>query len=170
MQFYPRSGWLWGVCFACALAVGLGCSSKEARYPQDYARYQRIDAALEALQKGYNEKNPGAIAGLMLPLEPLDQMQTEIHKDFETYAEIKVEFSVERIAIEGNTIETYVHWQGQWKKASADDGIRERGHGILRWIGVQSILLSSTEGDMPFGVASHQAKEAESMPLKPSAP
>jgi hypothetical protein len=130
---------------------------KESRYPADYARYQRIEAALDTLQRGYVSKDPATISGLMLPLDQLDRLQVDIQKDFETYAELKLDFAVERIVIDGNTIEMYLHWQGQWKKTPVDDGLRERGHGMLRWVGVQSILLSSVEGDMPFGMASRQA-------------
>jgi hypothetical protein len=148
----------------------LGCPKTESRYPADFARYQRIDAALETLEKAYVSKDQTRINSLMLPLEQLDRLEMEIEKDFQTYAEIKVEISVDRIVVEGNTIEMYVHWQGQWKKTLVEDGIRERGHGILRWIGVQSILLSSYEGDLPFGMAARQAASISPEPSKAPTP
>ncbi len=97
-------------------------------------------------------------------------MQAEVSKDFETYKEIALDISIERIVIDGNTIEVYVHWSGQWKKDPAEDGLRERGHGMLRWVGVQSILLSSVEGDLPFGMASRQAATAAPEPAKGGTP
>jgi hypothetical protein len=166
-----RSPWgFWGVCLLWILGPVLGCAEKESRYPADFARYQRIDTALETLHKGYVSKDPATVSSLMLPLDQLDRLQVDIQQDFATYAEIKVDFAVERIVIDGNTIEMYVHWQGQWKKTPLDDGLRERGHGMLRWVGVQSILLSSVEGDMPFGMAVRQAAATVPEPPKAATP
>jgi len=148
----------------------LACTHKESTYPADYARYQRIDKALETLEKSYVSKDAKTFNTIRLPLEDLDRMDLEMQKDFETYADIKTEFSIERIMIDGNTVEMYVHWQGQWKKNPNDDGIRERGHGMLRWVGVQSILLSSVEGELPFGMASRQAAAKTEEPVRPSEP
>jgi len=158
----------WSLCLLWALSQTVGCTAKEARYPADYARYQRIDAALETLQKAYVSKDQQAIHGLLLPLDELDRLEREVQKDFETYAIINLDFAVERIVIDGNTIEMYVHWQGQWRKTPADDGLRERGHGMLRWVGVHSILLSSAEGDLPFGMVTRQATAI--VPEPPAAP
>ena len=173
MLFPSRSSrWLWAFCLCWAVSQNLGCDimKKEARYPADYARYQRIAAALETLQKAYASKDQKTIHGLLLPLDELDRLEREIQKDFETYAIINLDFSVERIVIDGNTIEMYVHWQGQWRKTPADDGVRERGHGMLRWVGVYSILLSSVEGDLPFGMATRQATTSTPEPPKPATP
>jgi hypothetical protein len=150
-----------------ALAVGWsGCTAKESTYPVDFARYQRIDKAVETLQAAYVKKDLKTINSIRLPVEDLDRMELEMVKDFETYTDIKTEFAIERIMIEGNTIEVYVHWNGLWKKTPLEDGIRERGHGMLRWVGVQSILLSSLEGDMPFGMATRQASANRPEPVK----
>jgi len=164
------SRFLWGLCPLVLLAGWLGCQAKESTYPADYARYQRIDKALETLEKSYVSKDLKGYNSIRLPLEDLDRVEAGMLVDFETYAEIKTEFSVERILIEGNTVEMYVHWQGQWKKTPVEDGVRERGHGMLRWVGVQSILLSSTEGDMPFGMATRQAAAKQSDSLKQPEP
>jgi hypothetical protein len=170
VTFAPARWGLWGLCLLGALAPVWGCADKESRYPADFARYQRIDAALETLQKGYVSKDPAVAASLLLPLDQLDLLEAEMRHDFDTYAEIKVDFAVERIVIDGNTIEMYLHWQGQWKHNPTDVGLRERGHGMLRWVGVQSILLSSVEGDLPFGMATRQAAVKASEPPKAATP
>jgi len=173
MPLPSRSSWsLWACCLCWAVSQSLGCDilKKEARYPADYARYQRIDAALETLQKAYVSKDQKTIDDLLLPLDELDRVEREVQRDFETYAGINLDFTVERIVIDGNTIEMYVHWQGQWRKTLTEDGIRERGHGMLRWVGVHSILLSSLEGDLPFGMAARQATASVPEPPKPAAP
>lgn len=141
------------LCLAWLPGQILGCSSNEPRYPQDHARYERIDRAVESLRKAYVQKDLSAIQALMLPMDSLDRMEQEVQNDFQTFQDIALDFSIERILIEGETIEVYVHWQGQWTRTPAEASVRERGHGMLRWEGVQSILLKGVEGDLPFGMA-----------------
>ena len=145
------------VGLACAASSVLGCSSKEFRYPADHARFQRIDQAVEELRVAYVREEASDIQSLMLPLEALDRLMREIQNDFQTFQEISLDFTIERILIEGDAIDVFVHWQGQWKRKPEELAIRERGHGLLRLIGVQSILLNSVEGDLPFGMASRLA-------------
>jgi hypothetical protein len=147
------------------LAVVLSaCSSKDPRYPEDHARFRRIDAAVEGLRRAYVEKNLAHIQSIMLPLDQLERLQAEMTKDFESFKEISLDFAIDRIVIEGDTIDVFVHWQGEWKRAPADAGIRERGHGMLRWVGIQSILLSRVEGDLPFGMALRHADSQSGLP------
>ncbi|MER3423883.1 MAG: hypothetical protein C4293_12265 [Nitrospiraceae bacterium] len=155
MPLRPPFGW-WTIlfCLAWLFGVALGCASKGPQYPEEHARYRRIDEAVELLRKAYVKKNLSDIEAMMLPGDTLDRLQQEIQKDFQRFEEISLDFSIERIVIEGDTIDVFLHWQGQWKRNPAETGIRERGHGMLRWVGVQSILLSGVEGDLPFGMAS----------------
>ncbi len=132
------------------------CGKKGPRYPEDHARFLRIDDAVEGLRTAYVEKDGGAIENLLLPSEPLEQLSQEMRKDFKTFQTIDVEFTIDRISIDGDLIDVYVHWQGFWKRAPQDVGIRERGHGMLRWTGTQSILLKEVQGDLPFGMAARR--------------
>jgi hypothetical protein len=141
------------MCLVWIFAPMLGCSSKDVRYPQDHARYQRIDAAVEAFRKAYVRKDLSALQALMLPMESLERVEADVQKDFQSFEEIAMDVAIERIMIEGETVDVYVHWQGQWKRTPEDAGVRGRGHGMLRWVGVQSILLKSVEGDLPFGMS-----------------
>ncbi len=146
-----RSLVLLGLCLLAELV--LGCSSKGPQYPEDHARYRRIDAAVEELRRAYVEKNQSALESIMLPVDALERLQLDIKRDFQEFQEIVLDFAIDRIVIEGENIEVYVHWQGHWKRDPGDPGLRDRGHGMLRWVGVQSILLSGIEGDLPFGMA-----------------
>lgn len=149
---FPQALWLL-VGVALLAPPGTSCSKKEPRYPQDHARFLRIDDAVKDLRMAYVEKDSETLEGLMLPFEPLQQLGQEIEKDFKTFQTIDVEFTIDRIIIDGDEIDVYVHWQGFWKRAREDVGIRERGHGMLRWTGTQSILLKAVQGDLPFGMA-----------------
>ena len=133
--------------------TAISCSKKEPRYPADHARFLRIDSAVENLRTAYVEQDSQALGTLLLPFEPLEQLNRDIRKDFETFQSIDVEFTIDRITIDGDEIDVYLHWQGFWKRAPEDVGIRERGHGMLRWTGTQSILLKEVQGDLPFGMA-----------------
>lgn len=133
--------------------AAVSCSKKEPRYPEDHARFLRIDDAVEELRRAYVEEDREALEGLLLPFEPLQQLSRDIRKDFETFQTIDVEFTIDRIIIDGDEIDVYLHWLGFWQRAPADVGIRERGHGMLRWTGTQSVLLKEVQGDLPFGMA-----------------
>lgn len=137
-------------------AMGVGCSGKTIQYPEDHERYLRIDRAVESLRQAYVKKDPLDLASLMLPLDQLDRLREEAQGDFETFRVIALDFAVERIMIEGDDIDVFVHWQGLWKKDPDDPGLRQRGHTRLQWVGTQSILLRGVQGDSPFGMKARQ--------------
>ncbi len=156
MSLRAAAGWWLLFCLAGTTGQVLGCSSKDIRYPEDHARYQRIDAAVQALRQAYVAKNLSGVQSLMLPTMALERLERDISADFQSFQEISLDVSIERVVVDGDSIDVYIHWQGQWKRTSADTGMRERGHGVLRWVGVQSILLTGTEGDLPFGMGVRQ--------------
>lgn len=134
------------------LTLIVGCAGKTIQYKDDHDRILRIDKAVESLRKSYVERDRSGLEALFLPSGNLDQLQREIHSDFDTFRDIQLEFSIERILIEGENIDVFVHWQGQWKRDPAESGTRQRGHGRLAWVGTQSILLREAQGDLPFGM------------------
>jgi hypothetical protein len=151
----------------CALAAD-GCSSKTLQYPMDHERMQRIDRAVESLRDAYQKKNPSAFRALLLPLDQLEPLQDQVEEDFDAFHEISLEFKVERVMIEDDNIDVYVHWQGVWKKHADDTGVRQRGHARLEWAGTKSILLRGLQGDLPFGMKTKQA--LSEVPLSRPAP
>lgn len=145
-------GWL----VVLAIAVG-ACSSKTVQYPEDHERFRRIDQAVDSLRDTYQQKNPSGFQAVMLPLDQLEQLQRQAEDDFDTFHTISLEFKIERIMIEGDDIDVYVHWQGVWKKDADDAGVRQRGHARLQWVGTHSILLRGVQGDLPFGMKTKQS-------------
>lgn len=140
------------VLSALVLVVTVGCAGKTLQYKDDHDRILRIDQAVESLRKSYVERDRSGLEALLLQSGNLDPLQRDIFGDFETFRDIQLEFSIERIMIEGDNIDVFVHWQGQWKRDPAEVGIRQRGHGRLAWVGTQSILLREAQGDLPFGM------------------
>ncbi|WP_145976432.1 hypothetical protein [Nitrospira moscoviensis] len=151
---------------ALALAA---CSSKTVQYPEDHERMRRIDQAVETLRDAYQRKDRSGFEALMLPLDQLELLQREAEADFDAFHSIAVDFKIERIMIEGDDIDVYVHWQGTWKKDPDDSGIRQRGHARLQWVGTHSILLRGVQGDLPFGMKTRQTFTGPS-PTRPAAP
>lgn len=151
----------WLVLLAIALVA---CSSKEIQYPEDHERIRRIDRAMESLRDAYQQKNRMAFQSMMLQPGQLEQLQRQAQDDFDTFQAISLEFQTERIMIEGDNIDVYVHWQGVWKKDADDPGVRQRGHARLQWAGTQSILLRGVQGDLPFGVRAKQTLSEVSPP------
>jgi hypothetical protein len=151
--------WL-GRCVGFSLLYVLiaGCGSKGPAYPEDHLRFTRIYDAVESLRKAYIGKDLAGISQLLLSSNQLDQLLADTEADFRTYDTIALELAIERILIEGDNIDMYVHWQGQWKPHGTDVPIRERGHGRLQWMGNQSILLAAMDGDLPFGMGTRQMR------------
>ncbi|MEC4890710.1 MAG: hypothetical protein RI101_11690 [Nitrospira sp.] len=144
-------------CAVVALSLSAACSGKVMLYPEDHERFVRIDKAVEALREAYQKRDRSALQDVMLPVEQLEQLQADAERDFEMFQTIRLEFKMERILIDGDNIDVYVHWQGLWKKTGEDAGIRQRGHARLQWVGTQSILLRGVQGDLPFGMKTRQA-------------
>ncbi len=139
------------------LLISVGCGGKTIQYPEDHERYLRIDRAVESLRQAYVRKDSSDLASLMMPIDQLDRLREEAQSDFETFSAITVDFAIERIMIDGDNVDVFVHWQGLWKKNADDPGLRQRGHTKLQWVGTQSILLRGVQGDVPFGMKSRQA-------------
>jgi hypothetical protein len=156
-----------GILLSVVLGAAMGCSSKMLQYPEDHERYLRIDRAVESLRQAYVKKDGSALAALMVPMESVERLQREAESDFESFQDIALEFRIERIMIEGNDIDVYVHWQGIWKKDPDDPGLRQRGHTRLQWVGTDTILLQGVQGDVPFGARGRQAM-TRPMTLPPS--
>jgi hypothetical protein len=146
--------------------IGAGCGGKTIQYPEDHERYLRIDRAVESLRQAYVKKDSSDLASLMIPIVQLEHLQEEAQGDFETFSAITLDFTVERIMIEGDDIDVFVHWQGLWKKDAEDPGLRQRGHTRLQWVGTQSILLRGVQGDSPFGMKTRQAATDPARTLK----
>jgi hypothetical protein len=146
--------------------INVGCGSKKIQYPEDHERYLRIDQAVGSLRQAYVEKDSSDLASLMMPLDQLKRLQEDAQSDFETFSAIALDFAIERIMIEGNNIDVFVHWQGLWKKDPDDPGFRQRGHTKLQWAGTESILLRGVQGDVPFGMKARQAAPETTPPPK----
>ena len=136
---------------------GVGCGGKTNPHPEDHERYLRIDRAVESLRLAYVRKDSSDLASLMMPGDQFERMREEAQGDFAIFNAIMLEFAVERIMIEGDNVDVFVHWQGLWKKNADDPGLRQRGHTKLQWVGTQSILLRGIQGDIPFGINARQA-------------
>lgn len=149
----PPWGWLLG-CLGWLCCQGVGCSPKnQPQYPEDHQRFVLIDAAVESLRTAYIEKNYSQIKQLMVPGARLDRLGKDIQQDFRIFEEISLDFSIDRIMVDGDTVDVFLRWHGYWKGGGTGLGRLERGHGMLSWVGVQSVLLKDVQGDLPFGIA-----------------
>jgi len=149
---------------SCAMVGWLGlalllaaCSSKTVQYPEDHERFRRIDQAMESLREAYQKKDRSGLQAMLLPIDQLEQLQRQAEGDFDAFHSIMLEFKTERIMIDGDNVDVYVHWQGIWKKDADDTGMRQRGHARFQWVGTHVILLRGVQGDLPFGMKMRQS-------------
>ena len=133
-----------------------GCASDPPRYPESHARFERIVEAVNSLQRAYVSHDLKSTNDLLLPLDTLRAWGQRVQRDFQTYPDISLDLSIDRIIINGDRISVQVSWLGEWKETPEQLGLKARGHGTLYWSGTQVILLSGVEGDLPFGMADRQ--------------
>ena len=147
--------WVWAALVVLGLGclAESGCSGKTPKYPEDHARFQRVAQAMKTLEAAYVNKDASAFHELLLPLEQLNILESEVRKDFATFSTIRLDFTVDRILIDGNLISAFISWQGSWQGSTQASSDQARGHGVLLWSGNQVILLRGVEGDLPFGMA-----------------
>jgi hypothetical protein len=153
---YKYSGFPVLLLLGAMFLIGVGCGGKTIQHPEDHERYLRIDQAVESLRQAYVKKDSSDLASLMMPIDQLERLKEEAQGDFQTFSAIVLDFAIERIMIEGDNVDVFVHWQGLWKKDPDDPGLRQRGHTKLQWVGTQAILLRGIQGDAPFGMKARQ--------------
>jgi hypothetical protein len=151
----PLAIWAWGAVVLTVI-LGVGCSKPNRINPADAAQVRSIDATIERLRQAYVNKDPQAFRNLLMPLDSLRRLELEVERDFAIYDRITLDLGVDRVLIEGTDVGVYFHWQGQWKRRTDDQPVRERGHAILRFVGHENLALSGVEGDAPFGMASRR--------------
>ncbi|GKS59743.1 hypothetical protein YTPLAS18_32700 [Nitrospira sp.] len=113
----------------------------------------RIDGAIEGLRRAYVEHDLQGFRDHLLPSEKVERLERDVALDLQTFKQITLDWSVERIMIDQDLVEVYIHWSGQWRHDPADAPLRDRGHGRLQFLGTQSVLLESVEGALPFGMS-----------------
>ena len=133
-----------------------GCSKKAPKYPEDHARFQRVVQAIRTLETTYVSQDISGFHELLLPLEPLEKLETWTREDFAIFSNIQLDLTVDRIIIDGNHISAFISWEGRWQRSSSEQNLSDiaRGHGVLLWSGKNVILLRGVEGDVPFGINS----------------
>jgi len=144
------------VAGSCISVVSLGivaCSKPNTINPEDAARVRRIDAVVEQMRKAYMGKDADAFQRLFMPIESLRKLEADIQYDFSVYGQISLDFTIDRVMVDGADVAVYFHWQGQWQARDEEQPLRERGHAVFRLVGRQNLALSAVDGDVPFGMA-----------------
>ncbi len=132
-----------------------GCQffSSDKKVSADHERFERIVQAVETLRSAYEQQKFDAVQKLMLPLQGFQELESQIQRDFDTYAAISLHVAIERIYIRGERIKVNVRWEGAWQRSPEVAPVTDSGHGVWVWSGTKDILLAGVEGAIPFGKA-----------------
>jgi len=133
--------------------VAVACSKASTINPDDAARVRTIDTTVERIRQAYTGKDASVLHSLFMPLDSLRTLEEEIQRDFAAYERITLDFTIDRVMVDGADVSVYFHWLGQWQRANDEQPLRERGHAILRLVGHQTLTVSGVDGDPPFGMA-----------------
>ena len=135
------------------LMTGCQFFSSDKKVSADHERFERIVQAVETLRSAYEQQKFDAIRKLMLPLQGFQQLEGQIQRDFDTYATISLNVTIERIYIQRERIKVNVRWEGAWQRSPEVAPVTDQGHGVWVWKGTKDILLAGVEGATPFGKA-----------------
>ena len=135
------------------LMTGCQFFSGDKKVSADHERFERIVQAVETLRSAYEQQKFDAIRKLMLPLQGFQQLEGQIQRDFDTYATISLNVTIERIYIQRERIKVNVRWEGAWQRSPEVAPVTDQGHGVWVWKGTKDILLAGVEGATPFGKA-----------------
>jgi len=132
-----------------------GCQffSSDKKVSKDHERFERIVQAVETLRSAYEQQKFDAIQKLMLPLQGFQELEGQIRRDFDTYAAISLQVTIERIYMKGERTKVNVRWEGAWQRSPEETPVTDRGHGVWVWSGKKDMLLAGVEGATPFGKA-----------------
>ncbi len=132
-----------------------GCQffSGDKKVSKDHERFERIVQAVETLRSAYEQQKFDVIQKLTLPLQGFQELEGRIRRDFDTYATISLNVTIERIYIQKERIMVNVRWEGAWQRFPEETPVTDQGHGVWVWNGTKDILLAGVEGAMPFGKA-----------------
>src|SRR2546430_9298463 len=112
--------------------VAVACSKASNISPDDAARVRKIDATVERIRQAYTGKDTSVFHSLFMPLDSLRKLEEEIQRDFAVYDRITLDFTIDRVMVDGAEVAVYFYWLGQWRRATAVTSIREQGQSITR--------------------------------------
>lgn len=129
--------------FVFVLALSAGCSKKALKpVPEGAVYYNKANAVIDALRKGYTKKDPGAIKAVST-----EKGYAEIAPGLEKFDSVKLSFDTKWIDINGTTMDVNVAWKGVWTKDGKKDS--ERGMGVFELTGTPPKFNGALNGS-PF--------------------
>lgn len=146
-----RTTFLWLALFLAGPLAGCATDSKGPSAVATTVR--RIDEALHSITESYEKKDEKSFfSGFDPAFKFLAPLKNQVLRDFETFSEIDVTITIDRVEIEGELISAAVHWGGVWKSSSQGRPLEKKGHALFTWKSGEAPKLLEIRGDPPFGV------------------
>lgn len=132
-----------------------GCSTTPTKSSPIAEQVKQVRQALDELAESYNKKEE---AGFFSKLDPsfqsLVSLKSRVQSDHRRFAEIKIDFKIDRVEVREKSTSTAVRWGGSWKSAAQSAPVLKKGHAIFVWNAGEKPLLIEIRGDAPFGIDS----------------
>src|SRR5437879_11970458 len=100
-------------CWTVLCLIGLvavACSKASHINPDDAARVRKIDSTVERIRQAYTDKDASVLHSLFMPLDSLRTLEEEIQRDFATYDRITLDFTIDRVMVDGADVSVSFHW------------------------------------------------------------
>ena len=144
-----------GILFSLVVFLAAGCGGSKAIKPSDDSVNATAAVnALNSIQASYEARD---MAGVLKHVSQdfkgsYSELETSLRKDMETFPNVSLETTVERVELEGDLEKVVFNWFGNW---TDKDGTKHEGRGncvfVFKGTG-SAISLDSVIGDSPFGI------------------
>jgi hypothetical protein len=144
---------LFFVLFLVTVNGMAGCAATPAPPSPIAIQASRIQEAVEAIQKGFEQKEEKELFSYFDPsLREIAALKTQIQNDFNRFKTIKMEMKVSHIEVTTNAVSAGIYWEGTWKAAAEAMPIHQSGHALFRFSNEDPPTLLEVRGDRPWGI------------------
>src|SRR2546422_1561411 len=133
--------------------VAVACSKGSNINPDDAARVRKIDTTVERIRQAYTGKDVSVLHSLFMPLDSLRTLEEEIQRDFAVYDRLTLDFTIDRVMVDGAAVAVYFHWLWHYEPAGAAQPHKGQRHSRLRMFWQQTLPAGRRVAANPFRTA-----------------
>ena len=124
-----------------------GCEHPPVKPTDDSKRIHQIDTFLESLRLAYEGRNVQSFSAWYPQNRQVDLPVITSLLDAMDHPQL--DFLIDRIVLEGETVRVSLHWELRWRSQNARP-VKQRGNTLFHLTGKSELRLQTIEGDNPF--------------------
>ena len=142
-----------------------GCSKEAVKPSEDNVKIRAVLAFVNRLKQTYEAKDQSGLLSLVSSDSALaSSLPQVLARDFQSFDQIKLAPTVDRIELGKGKMTVVINWDGQWQNGNNQPVYKEKGTTILNLKDSPAIQLVDLSGDPLFGAAARVAQTAPASP------